>query len=358
MKIIDLYILKKFLGAFIYTVLILVLVLCVIDYTEKNDDFIKYNISFGRVIMEYYVNFMPYIANMLSPITVFIATVFVTAKMAAHTEIIAILNSGISFRRMLLPYVIGSSIIGVFTFVLIGWILPHANKERIAFENQFVKNPFYYEGRNIHMKISADTYMYMESYNAQADIGYQFSLEHIEGTQLKGKVKASKIIWVEDRQAWQLENYSIRRFDGENETLRFGHLMDTVINLYPKDFDTDLMLHETLTLPELEQHIRDLKEKGAEDISVFQTEKYERYTYPFAIVILTLIGVVVSARKTREGAGFQIAFGFLLAFVYIIFVVMSRSIAGTGSVGPALAAWMPNLIFGSIGLILYKTVPK
>jgi lipopolysaccharide export system permease protein len=356
-KIIDRYILKKFLSAFFFTVILLVAIICVIDFTEKNDDFINSHAPFN-LIVKYYLNFAPYIANMLSPITVFIATVFVTAKMASHTEIIAILNGGISFRRMLLPYLMGSTMIAVFIFILIGWLLPKANKERVAFENVYVKDQYFYEGRNVHLKIAPETYVYMESYNNQINTGYQFTLETIDGKDLISKLKAMRITWMPGKNKWELENYMIRSFKNGKESIQFGVRTDTTINLYPKDFESTYLLHETFTLPELKAYIQELRDKGVESVAVYEIEMYERYTYPFAIIILTVIGVVVSARKTREGAGFQIAFGFLLAFIYIIFVIMSRSIANAGTLSPLMAAWLPNLIFASIGFIMYKTLPR
>lgn len=358
MKLLDWYILKKFLSAFFFTVLLLVLIICVIDYTERNDDFLKHNIKFGFVMKEYYLNFIPYISNMLSPITVFIATVFVTANLAARTEIIAILSSGVSFKRFLVPYIIGATFIGLLVFYLGGWVIPKANKDRVNFENAYLKGEYYFDQRNIHIKTSKDTYVFMESFNNQILTGYQFTLENITGTNLNAKITANKISWVPEKRAWRLSNYSYRTFNGMHETLRKGYQMDTVINISPKDFENNYLLHETFTLPELEKYISDLKEKGAENIQIYRTEKYERYTYPFAIIILTIIGVIVSSRKSREGVGFQIAFGFLLAFVYIIFVIMSRSIASVGSIGPLMAAWIPNIIFSGIGVIMYKTVPK
>jgi len=357
LRILDLYILKKFLSTFFFVVLLFVIVISVIDFTEKNDDFIKNHAPFID-ILKYYLTFMPYIGNLLSPITVFIATVFVTANMAAHTEIIAILSSGVSFKRMMVPYIIGSVFIGLLTFVLIEWVIPNGNKKRVAFENQYVKDEFNFVGDNTHFKIGPNTYAYILSYNNSMNIGYQFSLETVEGTTMTSKLKANRIIWQEKKQAWELDNYIIRKFDGEKEKLISGLKMDTVINLLPKDFGSQYLLHETFTMTELEDYITELRERGAENIEVYLTEKYERFTYPFAIVILTVIGVIVSARKTREGAGFQIAFGFLLAFIYILFVLMSRGLAGVGSIGPLLASWIPNIVFSGIGVIMYKTVPK
>jgi lipopolysaccharide export system permease protein len=359
MKILDKFIIKKFLVTFLFVVLVLCSVICVIDFTEKNDDFIKTQPGIRAIIFDYYLNYIPYLANMISPITVFIATVFVTARMAARTEIIAILSSGVSFVRMLVPYLMGAMCIGVATFFLTGWIIPNANKERVAFEIKYIKNKFYFDGRNVHIKVGPESFAYIESYNNTVHTGYQFTLETIKGQTLTKKVKADKIIWQADKNAWKLENCVVRGWDANGkEYLANVPQIDTVINLYPKDFESQHHLYETFTNPELDEYIAEAKSRGADDIEIYVIEKYLRFTYPFAILILTMIGVILSARKSREGAGFQIALGFLLAFIYIIFFIMSRSIAQTGAMPPLLATWLPNLVFATIGVFLYKTVPR
>ncbi|HEX8350446.1 MAG TPA: LptF/LptG family permease [Hymenobacter sp.] len=358
MKLLDKYILQKFLTSFIFTVLVLVMVICVIDFTEKNDDFLKHNLSAKKVLLEYYVNLFPYFANLLSPITVFIAVVFVTARLAARTEIVAILASGVSFKRLLLPYVMGGIIIGIVTFGLTGWIIPYANKTRVAFEKLYVKNPYVYKGRNIHIKIGPRSYAYMESYDNTNNVGYRFALETIEGTQLKRRLTADAISWDSTRRAWKLSPQLVRTFHGQQESLLTLPARDTTLNLYPKDFASTYRLSETLTLPELNAYIRQKVERGADDTQVYLSEKYERYAYPYAILILTIIGVILSARKSRSGVGGQIALGFVLAFVFIIFVILSRNLAQVGDMHPMLAAWVPSIIFTGIGLILYRFVPQ
>ncbi|WP_114781380.1 LptF/LptG family permease [Botryobacter ruber] len=358
MKLLDKYILKKFLTTYVFVVLILVAIICVIDFTEKNDDFIKNNVSAHEIFFDYYLNLIPFYANMLSPITVFIATVFVTAKLAAHTEIVAILSSGVSFKRLLVPYIIGASLIGVMIFGLIGWVIPNANKKSVAFQVKYIKSPFTYEGRNIHMKIAPDTYAYMESYNNTHHVGYNFALETIEGTTLKKKLTTYYISWKPEIEKWHMDNYTLRTFDGEKETLYKGTALDTTLNMYPKDFESTYKLEQTMTLTELNKFIRQKKERGADDIETYLIEKYERYSYPFAIIILTVIGVIVSARKARGGVGVQIALGFFLAFVFIIFVITSRSLAQVGDLAPQYAAWVPTFIFTGIGFLLYRYIPR
>ncbi|WP_161888834.1 LptF/LptG family permease [Pontibacter russatus] len=358
MKLLDKYILKKFLTTYVFAVLILVAVILVIDFTEKNDDFIKTNPSVGEIIFDYYFNLIPFYANMLSPITVFIATVFVTAKLASHTEIVAILSSGVSFRRLLVPYLMGSALIAGIIFVLIGWVIPNANKESVAFQIKYIKSPFTYDSRNIHIKIAPETYVYMESYNNTANIGYNFAIENIEGTRLKQKLTSNSISWNAEAEKWRIDNYTIRTFDGEEETIFKGTSLDTTLNMWPKDFESTYKLEQTMTLPQLSNYINEKRARGADDIEVYLIEKYERFSYPFAIIILTVIGVIMSARKARGGVGFQIALGFFLAFVFIIFVITSRSLAQVGDIAPQIAAWIPTVIFSGIGLLLYRYVPR
>lgn len=358
MKILDWYILKKFLSTFVFVVLILLAIIVVIDFTEKNDDFIKHKAPMDKVFADYYMNFLPYLANLLSPITVFIATVFVTAQLASRTEIIAMLSSGMSFIRVMVPYLVGSILVGVIIFFLSGWVIPDANKVRIAFERQYLKDPYYNDSRNIHKKIAPETYVYLESYDVTRNVGYRFTLEKVANTQLQEKLESSRIEWQPEKESWLVRNYKHRTFNGMKETISYGDSLDTLINLQPKAFDSNYLLFETFTLPELEKFIREQKESGADDIAVYQIEKYMRFTSPFAIVILTLIGVIVSARKSRGGVGFQIAFGFVLAFVYILFFIMSRAIAQAGSIDPLLAVWLPNLVFAAVGIVMYHTVPR
>jgi lipopolysaccharide export system permease protein len=358
MKILDAYILKKFLVSFFFVVILLVVVIVIIDITERLDDFISSGAGFLEVLVSYYLNFIPYIANMLSPITIFIATVFVTARMAAHTEIIAILSSGMSFKRLLFPYLIGSTLIAIGTFFLIGWVIPLANKGRVDFENRYFEGEYSYDGRNVHMKIAPDTYIYLESYNSSMDIGYHFTLETIRDNQLLYKLKTDKITWDSTQQAWRVDSYSEREYKDTVEHYKEGYGKSLQIRLSPKDFSNTYMLHSTFTLPDLNRYIHELQEKGAENINIYLVEKYERYTYPFAIIILTMIGVAVSARKSREGTGFQIAFGFVLAAIYILMVIVSRNFANVGDISPLLASWIPNIVFTIIGFQMYRKVPK
>ena len=221
MKIIDKYILKKFLGAFIFTVLIIVSIIVVIDITEKTDKFAEAGLETSQ-ILGYYLDFIPWIANFITPLTVFIATVFVTAKMAGHTEIIAILSSGVSFRRMLVPYLIGSIMIAVTSFFLTGWVIPNSNKSRVAFEVEYLKNKFYFDKTNYHIQVAPNTYLYIRSYNNQTEMGYDFTMEKIDGTKLLEKLSASRIKWDEEKSKWVLSNWRIHSITGDVEKIEEG----------------------------------------------------------------------------------------------------------------------------------------
>ncbi len=338
--------------------MIIVAIVVVVDYTEKADDFISKNAPTKAILFDYYLNFIPYWANYISPLMIFIATVFMTANMAAKTEIIAILSSGVSFMRFLRPYILGASIVAVITFFMVGWFIPNANKTRLAFENKYINNVYYFSGRDIHLKIAPEIYAYLESYSNASLTGFRFTLEKIRGTKLLEKLSAEQIVWDPAKKKWKIEDYKIRKIMGDKHTLIHGTSIDSTLNMYPKDFESDFQLFETFTLPELDAIINQINSRGADGVAVYQIEKYQRLSSPFAVFILTIIGVILSARKARGGVGIQIALGFMLAFVYLMFFILSKGIAEKGGIPPMLAVWLPNLVFGAIGILLYKTVPR
>ena len=357
MKLLDKYIIKKLLSTFFFVVLIVLAIVVVIDYTEKNDDFMEHQLGLMD-LLPYYGAFIPWIANLITPITIFIATVFVTSKMAGHTEIVAMLAGGMSFRRLLVPYFIGAAIIATLSFFMNSYFIPDANKVRLAFEATYINKPFYYSDRDIHIKIAPETYAYMESYNNQRDVGYRFTLERIVDQELVEKLSARRIEWDSVDTKWTVKDWEIRKIEGFKEYVTTGKEMDTVLNITPEDFENDKGLQETLTMTELNEYIALLKDRGADNVKVYLIERYIRYMSPFAALILVFIGVVVSSRKTRGGTGFQIALGFVIAFVFIIFFILSKAIAENSTMNPILAVWIPNIVFTGVGLLLYKLTPR
>lgn len=357
-KILDRYLIKNFLITYFFVAFVIVLIICMIDYTEKVDDFLEKKAPINQVLIDYYLNLIPYWINYISPLMVFIATVFFTSRIAARTEIVAMLSSGMSFGRILVPYLGGAAVLGALTFVQVGWILPKANKIRNTFEKTYVKREFIFSDRNVHITIAPDVYAYLESYNTAAKTGNKFTMETIKGNKLMQKLSADKIVWDAKKKKWLLQNIQVRTIDSLKETLSYPKDMDTTINLYPKDFESNYNLYETFTLPELNDYIALLKSRGADGLEVYLIEKYIRFTQPFAILILTAIGVIVSARKSRRGVGWQIALGFMLAFVYILFFLLSKGVAEAGTISTLFAVWLPNMVFSFIGVLLYKTLPR
>ncbi len=357
MKILDRYILKKFLISYLFVALILVAVIVVIDITEKSDDFLEHQLTFLQ-IARYYLDFIPWIANLITPITVFIATVFITSKMAGHTEVVAILSSGVSFHRMLVPYIIGAVLIAAVSFYLNGWLIPNSDKSRVAFLVEYTRKPFNFSQNNIHVKVAPESYMYLRNYNNNSKVGHQFTLETVRDNEMYQKLTARRVVWNEELEKWKVQDWTLREFDGRNEYISSGKVLDTLLNITPKDFESSVYMEQTLTIDELNSTIALLKSRGADNVETYVVEKYMRYMSPFAIIILTFIGVIVSARKSRGGVGFQIALGFLIAFIFIICFMLSREFAIKSVVSPLLGVWMPNIFFTLVSLLMYRTVPR
>lgn len=357
MKTLDWYILKKFLLAYLFVVAIIEAVVVIINITDQNENFIKHELSVAE-IAGYYVDYVPYIAAMISPITIFISVVFITSQLAQHTEIIAMLSSGISFRRLMRPYFLGALIIATVSFYFGGWVIPNSNKDRVAFELKYFKGAYTNTDRDMHIKVGPKSYLYMQSYNNHSNIGYRFTMETIDSLKVLERLTARHIKWQEKTQNWRLSDWTRRKFDGTREIYSVGKEMDTTLRISPKDFASDYNRFETLSLNELSSYISELEMRGADDIIVYKIERYLRITSPFAAFVLTFIGVMVAARKVRGGAGLQIAIGFSLAFIYIIFYLFSRTTAENGGLNPLLAVWIPNIVFFFIGILLYRTVPR
>lgn len=357
MKILDKLIIKDFLKTYFFVVVMLILVVLVLDFTEKNDAYIRNQVP-AKEILKYMGNYGLYLNNLLTPITVFIAVIFITSKMAGRTEIVAILSSGVSFVRMLRPFLFGAAMIGAISFLLNGWILPGATAGVTEFRIRYLDKGTTATKSNIHIKVGPETYAYMSNFYRTAQTGYGFTLEEIRDGQLWAKLSSDRIQWDTAKNLWRLENWRLRVLKEEGEVYTVGESLDTVLSISPADFNLPENHHETLKLPELTRQIKILEDRGADNVSYYRIERYVRFMSPFAALILTFIGVIMSARKTRGGSGFQIAMGFLLAFVYILMFILSRTFAENGSAYPILSVWIPNIVFGLMGLVLYKTVPR
>ena len=354
MNKIDRYIIKKFLGTFFYALILLLLVVIVIDISEKIDDFMEHDLSIGTIITEYYLHFIPYFANLFSPLFIFISVVFFTSKLANNSEIIAIFNSGMSFKRFLRPFIISSIFLAAISFLLGSFIIPISNKNRINFENKYLKSQKKLLRKNIHLQTSENQYIYLEGYNNKRNIGYKFSIENFDKGVLKSKMRANYIQWNEETENWTINKYEIRNFFKEKETITTGLQIDTNLLLVPSDFIIQLNLAETMNLQELNENIITESNLSSGKAKFYKIEKHKRIAFPFAIIILTIIAVALSSKKTKEGIGTNMGLGLLISFSYILFFQFSSTLSTNGDLEPWIAVWIPNLLYIILGMLLLR----
>lgn len=359
MKIIDLYIIKKFLGTFFYSIALLSVVIIIFDLSEKIDDFLEKQAPLSAIIFDYYLNFIPFFVNMFSYLFTFIAVIFFTSKMAQNTEIVAILSSGVSFKRFLWPYFISAAFIGILSLYMANFLIPHTNKTMWAFEKAYIKNPIRNEDMNIHMQIKPGLFVYVESYNTSTNIGQKFSLEQFDTDgRMIYKLNSDRFAWNEENGKWIVSNYYYRHLGEYSEHLGKGLEMDTLINLHPSDFTIISDDIKTMDYFELSAFIEKERLRGSPKISEYKVEQYRRYAFPFSTLILTFIGVSLSSRKVRGGIGMHLGVGIALTFSYILFMQVSQVFAAVGGVPPLLAVWIPNIIYGLLSIYMIRMAPK
>ena len=354
MNKIDRYIIKKFIGTFFYALTLLLLVVIVIDISEKIDDFMEHDLDMWIIISEYYLHFIPYFANLFSPLFIFISVVFFTSKLADNSEIIAIFNSGMSFKRFLRPFIISSVFLASLSFLLGSFVIPIANKNRIDFENKYLVSQKKILRKNIHLQTSENQYIYLEGYNNKRNIGYKFSLENFENGILKSKIRANYIQWNETSENWTINNYEIRTFYKEKESIISGVKLDSTLLLLPSDFVIQLNLAETMNLQELNENIITESNLSSGKAKFYKIEKHKRIAFPFAIIILTIIAVALSSRKVKGAIGTNIGLGLLISFSYILFFQFSSTFATNGNLEPWLAVWIPNILYILLGIFLLR----
>ena len=351
MKILDLYILKKFLGTYFFSILLIMAIVIMFDVNEKLDAFLR--APFGETMGDYFLSFIPYFANQFSPLFVFISVIFFTSKMAGNSEIIAILSAGVSFRRLLVPYMVGATVIAALTFVLSNYAIPPTNQDRLNYTEKYVKNKKPVEGVNVQMQVEPGVVVFIGRYESKAKTGYQFSLDKFKGKTLVSRLTAQTVVY-DTLYRWKLKNYVQRDFDGMKEKLTRGAAKDTIIAFEPRDFIITKNAQEALTTPELTTYIEKQKMRGVAAITQFEVEKEKRYASTAAAFILTLIGMSLSAKKVKGGMGINIGIGLVLSFTYILFSTVTSSFAVSGATSARVAMWIPNIIYLIIGLILYK----
>lgn len=354
----DRYIIRKFLETFFFSIVLIIAIAVIFDFTERVDDFIEHNAPLKEIILDYYLNFIPYFANLFSALFTFIAVIFFTSKMANHTEIIAILSSGVSFARLTRPYLISAGLIATISFVLSMWIIPYANKDKMEFSDKYLKRPYRNYEKNIHRQIEPGVFVYMESFNVTSNIAYKFSIERFENGELKSKILSDYAKWDEETGNWKIYNYQFRAIDGLNEVLRKGQELDTMVAIKPSDFNYRNTIVETMTGKELNAFIESQKMHGVTQIETYLLEKYRRFSDPFSTFILTIIGLTIAARRVKGGSGMHIGLGIALSFAYIMFMRISSQFSVKGNLDPLIATWIPNLVFSLIAIYTYRKVPK
>ncbi|GAB1415618.1 LptF/LptG family permease [Paludibacter sp.] len=357
LKRIDIYIIKKFLGTFFFSIILILSIAVIFDLTEKLDEFFDNNAPLKAIIFDYYLNFIPYYMNMFTPLFTFISVIFFTSKLASNTEIIAMLASGVSFRRIMKPYFISAAVISIMSFVFGGYIIPTSNEKLLDFENTYIKKFKTSYARNIQMEIEPGVIMYIERFEKDQNKGYRFSLERFDGKLLHSRLTAETITW-DSLYHWKAQDYLIRNFEGMRESIEKGTTLDTIIKIQPQEFFITAEESAQMDNFELQEHLNRLKNRGIGSTQAFEDEYYKRFASPLAAFIMTLMGVSLSSRKVRGGIGLHLGIGLALSSLYILFSTLSTSFSVSGAMSPLLAVWLPNLLFLAIGIYLYRTAPK
>ncbi len=351
LKLLDRYIIRKFLGTYIFAIVLILAITIMLDINEKLDSFLKAPLK--ETVFDYFLNFLPYFANQFSPLFTFIAVIFFTSKLADNSEIIAMLSAGMSYKRLLVPYMLSAAVIASATFVLSAYIIPPANVKRIAYQNTYVKNKAANYGSNIQLMVSPGVVAYMNRYDNTAKTGYRFSLETFKDKKLVSRLTAQTIHY-DTLYNWVVRDYMIRDLKGTREVITRGTRLDTVIPIEPKDFLIAKNDQEMLTSPALTEYIRHQKERGVANIKSFEIEYHRRYAITAAAFILTVIGMALSSKKVKGGMGINIGIGLVLSFSYILFMTVTSAFAVSGYTSPMVAMWIPNVIYAIIAVLLYR----
>lgn len=359
MKTLDRYIIKKFLITFFFAIFLLSAIAVVIDITEKIDEFISNHAPLHAIIFDYYFNFIPWIGLMLAPIFVFISVVYVTSRLTSNTEIICMLNGGVSFYRLLYPYMFTALLLALLFGYYNHHLLPKSNKIKIKFEETYAtKKNQRTSDINYHFQIGKDTFLYTQSYDINGNTGFKFTMEEINNKVLGYKLTAENMLWDTTKMKWRLTNWAFRRNGVKQDSIAKG--TDTLIALpiTPKEYAKQNYDIETMTTKELKQFIVDQIHKGNENVKIYEVEKYRRTAIPFSTIILTLIAVAMTTKKVRNGMGLYIVAGMLLSGAYIIIQQFSTVFATKGNLDPLIAVWIPNFIFGIVAALLILRAPK
>ncbi|MBL0309123.1 MAG: LptF/LptG family permease [Bacteroidetes bacterium] len=358
MKKLDWYILRKFLGTFVFIMALLLCITVVIDVQEKIDAFVTNHAPFKAIVLDYFVYFLPWITSMIGPFFVLVAVIFFTSQLAERSEIVAILNSGTSFYRLLYPYFLGATILALAFYVGNNYFVPFSNEKRLEFERKYVYKPPEWIHYNFHRTIAPGTVIYMEGYKPKDGTANKFGVDKFKDGRLVYKIRSEKVEWLKETKKWRLNKYYTREFRDNGDLITKGEFMDTTFSFTPIDFSYTENQKETMTTPQLKEYIQYLYQAGQPNIEYFEIELYRRTSSAFSIYLMTLIGVSVASRKVRGGLGWHLVIGIALSALYEMTMKFSTTFSTNSSLPPILGVWIPNFIYAAIGLYLLKRAPK
>lgn len=364
MKKLDWYILKKFLSTFFFCVFLFTLIAVVVDISEKTDDFVRSGLSASQVFTEYYLGFIPFIDALLFPLFVFIAVIFFTSKMAGRSEIIAILASGTSYNRFLLPYWIGGSFLALLLMFSLSFVIPIANVKYTGFEAKYIKVNSTYDPlvanyqRNVYFRIDSFTYAGIRNYDTLAKYGGPFFMHRIKDNKLVYNMRSNSIQWDTAVKKWKLSNVTERFINGDKENVKTQKNLSLSFNFKPFDLSRDEYAKDKLKTPELHQFIQDQEMRGTEGLNTLQVEENRRFATPVSVLIMALMGAVIASRRVRGGSGAHMAIGFVSGALFMLMDRFSTMFSTKGNFSPFLAAWLPNIIFSFVLIYFYRKTPK
>ena len=363
MKILDWYILKRYLLTFFFTLLILIPIAVAIDVAEKVDKFLRHpNLGLVEILNDYYKNFVIYYANTFMPLAVFIAVIFFTSKLANNTEIVAYGNAKISFTRFLRPYLIGATLVTLLALIMNHFAVPSSSKIRKKFERDYInskrsKSKDRFLG-DFSLQLSDSTYMYLKSFDFKTGSGSYFTTDVYDGINLKYRLSAGTINWIKKDSTFKLFNYTERFISKERDSFVSGNKLDTVFAFTPKDFQYKSALSQEMPTNELTKFIDISKKRGVKNLNAYMVELHKRTSLPIATYVLTIIAVALSHRKRRGGTGLNLAVGIAIMFIYIFFLKVSEVLGAVAGANSFVYVWIPNIVFGALATYLFINARK
>lgn len=355
----DWYIIRRFFGTFALTLGLFIVIIIVFDISEKLDDFLEKDAPLKEIVFSYYMNYIPFFLNMFSPIFIFISVLFFTSQLAMRSEFISMLAAGISFNRILRPYMIAAAFLAYFSYLLNAWIIPRADKVRMEFENKYLRGYWSKFGNNFHRKLAPDVFMYIEYFNQNDSTGGNMQLEKYKGGKIESKLFAERIVFNKKTNKWKLSGVFIREYLATgSEKLTRTNSLDTALDFNPRDFFFKAEDNQSLNMTELRNFIKNEKKHGVGNLEAFETELYRRYSTPFSTFILTMIGVCVASRKVRGGIGLHLFVGIVIIIFYLFIYKYFISLGSGGQIWPWLAVWQPIAIFSIVAWIFYRRAQK